>query len=73
MKFPLLLVDKCFLFGIRKSATLSVQFLPKLIINKDLVPTVKIGESFKYLGRYFSFSIQNLNIELFYWTQLLAF
>ena len=47
-------VDKCFSFGIRKSATSSVQFLPKLIINKDLVPTVKIGESFKYLGRYFS-------------------
>ena len=43
-------VDKCSSFGIRKSATSSVQFLPKLIINKDLVPTVKIGESFKYLG-----------------------
>ena len=52
-------VDKCSSFGIRKSAISSVQFLPKLIINKDLVPTVKIGESFKYLGRYFSFSMQN--------------
>ena len=51
--------DKCSSFGIRKSATSSVQFLPKLIINKDLVPTVKIGESFKYLGRYVSFSMQN--------------
>ena len=52
-------VNKCSSFGIRKSATSSVQFLPKLIINKDLVPTVNIGESFKYLGRYFSFSMQN--------------
>ena len=52
-------VEKYSSFGIRKSATSSVQFLPKLIIKKDLVPTVKIGESFKYLGRYFSFSMQN--------------
>ena len=28
--------------------------MPKLIINRDLVPTVNIGSSFKYLGRYFS-------------------
>ena len=52
-------VERCSSFGIRKSATSSVQFIPKLITNKDLVPTVKIGESRKYLGRYFSFSMQN--------------
>ena len=52
-------IDKCSSFGIRKSAISSVQFLPKLINKKDLVPTVKFGESFKYLGRYFSFAMQN--------------
>ena len=31
----------------------------KLISNHDLVPTVSIGSSFKYLGRYFSFSMGN--------------
>ena len=50
-------IGKCVSFGIRKSATSSVQFLPKLIISKDLIPTVKLGESFNYLGRYFSFSM----------------
>ena len=53
-------VDKCSSFGIKKSSTSSVQFLPKLIINHDLVPTVNIGSSFKYLGRYFSFSMDNV-------------
>ena len=52
-------VDKCSSFGIRKYATSSVQFLLKLIINNDLVPTVKIGESFNYLGRHFPCSMQN--------------
>ena len=53
-------VDKSSSFGIKKSSTSSVQFLPKLIINHDLVPTVSIGSSFKYLGRYFSFSMDNV-------------
>ena len=53
-------VDKCSSFGIKKSSTSSVQILPKLIINHDLVPTVNIGSSFKYLGRYFSFSMDNV-------------
>ena len=45
--------DKCSSFGIKKSSTSFVQFLPKLIINHNLVPTVNIGSSFKYFGRYF--------------------
>ena len=51
-------VDKCSSFGIKKTSTSSVHFLPKLI-NHDLVPTVSIGSSFTYLGRYFSFSMDN--------------
>ena len=34
-------VDKCITFGIKKSTTSSVQFLPKLIIKNSLVPTVE--------------------------------
>ena len=52
-------VDKCVSFGIKKSSTSSIQFLPKLIINRKLVPAVNIGESFKFLGRYFNFSMDN--------------
>ena len=43
----------CSSFGIRKSATSSVHFLPKLIISNELV------NSFMYLCQYFSFSMQN--------------
>ena len=50
-------VDKCVAFGIKKSATPSVQFLPKLTLNNSLVPTVESNKSFKYLGRYFNFNM----------------
>ena len=53
-------VDKCPTFGIKKASTSSKQFLPKLIINNVLVPSVDNGKSFRYLGRYFNFSINNL-------------
>ena len=52
-------VDKCFKFGIKKSATSSVQFLPKLNLNNSLVPTVESNKSFKYPGRYFNFNMNN--------------
>ena len=48
-------VDKCSTFGIRKTLTKSVQYLPKLLINNKLIPTTEIGESFRYLGKYFDF------------------
>ncbi|CAB4016886.1 Hypothetical predicted protein, partial [Paramuricea clavata] len=50
-------VDKCSTFGIRKSLTKSIQYLPKLLINNELIPATKIGESFRYLGKYFDFSM----------------
>ena len=52
-------VEKCGTFGIKKSTTKSVQFLPKLLINSVLIPTVKVGESFQYLGRYFNFNMSD--------------
>ena len=51
-------VDKC-TFGIKKFSTSSLQFQPKLLINSELIPPVKQGESFKYLGRYFNFDMDN--------------
>ena len=50
-------VDKCSTFGIRKTLTKSVQYLPKLLINNKLIPTTEIGESFQYLGKYFDFDM----------------
>ena len=52
-------VEQCSTFGIKKSTTKSVQFLPKLLINSVLIPTVKVGESFQYLGRYFNFNMSD--------------
>ena len=54
-------VDKCVNFGIKKYSTKSLQFQPKLFINKQTVPSVKNGESFKYLGRFFDFEMSNEN------------
>ena len=52
-------VDKCSTFGIKKNSSKSVQFLPKLLINNDMVPCVKLSDSFCYLGRHFDFEMSN--------------
>ena len=52
-------VDKCVTFGIKKCSTKSSQFQPKLLIDGNLIPTVKTGESFRYLGRHFDFNMSN--------------
>ena len=54
-------VDRCSTFGIRKSSTASIQYLPKLLISQVPVPTVDVGDSFKYLGRYFNFSMDSID------------
>ncbi len=52
-------VDKCSTFGIKKTLTKSVQYLPKLIINNQLIPAINTGEHFQYLGRYFNFNMSD--------------
>ena len=52
-------VDKCSTFGIRKLCTKPVQYLPKLLINRVLIPCVEMSESFRYLGRFFDFNMSN--------------
>ena len=53
----LIRVEKCSTFGIKELLTKSVQYLPKLFINHHHIPTIGIGESFKYLGRFFDFNM----------------
>ena len=53
----LIRVEKFITFGIKKFSTSSLQFQPKLFINSKIVPPVKNGESFKYLGRFFNIRI----------------
>ena len=52
-------VDKFSTFGIKKFSTSSLQFQPMLLINSELIPPVKQGEPFKYLGKYFNFDMDN--------------
>ena len=39
-------VEKCSTFGIKKSATKSIQFLQKLLIDGVLIPTIKLANPF---------------------------
>ena len=55
----LIRVDKCITFGIKKFSTSSLQFQPKLFINSKIVPPAKNSESFKYLGRFFNYDMDN--------------
>ena len=57
-------VDKCSAFAIKKALTKSIQYLPKLLINNCPIPTVKIGESFKYLGGFFDFNMSHQEHKL---------
>ena len=52
-------VDKCVTFGIKKFSSRYLQYKPKLFINNEIVPAVKSGDSFKYLGHYFTFEMDN--------------
>ena len=52
-------VYKCAVFGIKKFSTNSLQFQPRLLINSKVVPPVKQSASFKYLGCFFNFDMNN--------------
>ena len=59
----IVIVDKCVTFGSKKSLLAlpprSLQFQPKLLIISEVVPPLKKDESFKYLGRFFNFDMDN--------------
>ena len=52
-------VDKFVTFSIGKCSTKSGQFHPKFITDGRFIPTVKTGESFRYLGRHFVCNMSN--------------
>ena len=55
--------EKCVTFGMAKIKGVYDQFEPKLYIEGMQIPSVKTGASFKYLGKLFSFSLDNLEIK----------
>ena len=52
-------VDKCCTLGIRKIETSSIQYSPKLFVNNKIIPAIKDNKDFIYLGRSFSFKMNN--------------
>ena len=50
-------IDKCCTFGIKKNGQKSNQFKPYLRINGLMIPCVEMGDSFRYLGKFFSFDM----------------
>ena len=59
-------VDKCSTFGIKKNSNLSTQFKPYLKVNSEVIPPVKLNETFTYLGKTFSYtmSVDKVKAEL---------
>ena len=52
-------VDKCKTFGVAKIGSQCKQYLPKRFLNNELVPQVKLEESFTYLGRHFNYAMDD--------------
>ena len=50
-------VDKCSVFGTKKSKTESAQYQPYAAINRERVQPIKNGDSFTYLGKDFNLNI----------------
>ena len=57
-------VDKCAAFGLKNYSTRSMQFQLTLFIENEIVPSVKSGESFRYLGRSFNFEMVDKDHKL---------
>ena len=52
-------LDKCCVYGALKTKGKYIQILPTVSINNGHIPTVSVGEDFKYLGRFFNFDLNH--------------
>ena len=57
-------VNKCHTFGIKKRGSRAVQYQPIIKISGQLVPPIKDGESFTYLGKQFNFKMDCPNVKI---------
>jgi hypothetical protein len=51
-------IDKCSSFGMMKKGSNYSQILPNISVNSGNIPSTPLGDSFKYLGRMFSFDMK---------------
>ena len=59
----LICVSKCKCFGIKKNGKQSSQFKSYLKVNNEMIPAIKLNDSFVYLGKEFSFGMSNENVK----------
>ena len=59
----LICVSKWECFGIKKNGKQSSQLKPYLKVNNEMIPAVKLNDSFVYLGKEFSFDMSNENVK----------
>ena len=52
-------LDKCCTFSMLKDKGDYHQIEPALFINNGMIPPVKLGETFKYLGKLYDFELKN--------------
>jgi hypothetical protein len=52
-------IDKCCSFGMVKKDTSQIQVLPNISITSGNIPSVKLGDSFTYLGKIFNFEMND--------------
>ena len=55
--------DKCSTFGMLKKDGIYCQIFPNLSIEKSSIPCTAGGGVFRYLGRLFSFSMDNAEVK----------
>ena len=59
----LIRIDKCHTFAIKKTHSKSVQYQPYLMLGVERVPPVDQGEKFIYLGKAFSYDMDNQHVK----------
>ena len=59
----LICISKCKCFGIIKNGKESSQFKPHLKVNNEMIPSVKLNDSFVYLGKEFIFDMSNESVK----------
>ena len=56
-------MDKCHTFGMKKSATSSMQYDPIILVNRERIPPIERDKSFIYLGKQFNHGMKIENIK----------
>ena len=58
--------NKCSTFGIKKNGNSSTQFKQYLKVNNEVIPPVKLNETFTYFGKTFlhTMSVEKVKTEL---------